>query len=50
MSDWKPNIFEYLDYREYLRDFYEAGKENVTGFRFATCRARPDFRRPIISN
>ena len=29
MADWKPDIFEYLDYREYLRDFYQDGKEHA---------------------
>lgn len=34
MSDWAPNVFEYLDYREYLRDYYEAGKENLSAFSY----------------
>ena len=34
MPEWAPNIFEYLDYREYLRDYYEAGKENLSAFSY----------------
>lgn len=34
MSEWAPNIFEYLDYREFLRDYYEAGKENLSAFSY----------------
>lgn len=33
-NDWKPNIFEYVDYREYLRDYYDAGKANVSQFSY----------------
>jgi uncharacterized protein (TIGR02147 family) len=33
-DDWKPNIFEYVDYREYLRDYYDAGKANVSQFSY----------------
>ncbi len=31
-TPWRPDIFEYLDYRRYLEDFYTAGKENVAAF------------------
>jgi uncharacterized protein (TIGR02147 family) len=31
-TPWRPNIFDYLDYRKYLEDFYSAGKENVDAF------------------
>ncbi|MGM0557952.1 MAG: TIGR02147 family protein [Myxococcota bacterium] len=34
MPEWAPNIFEYLDYREYLRDYYEAGKKNLSAFSY----------------
>lgn len=29
---WKPDVFDYLDYREYLRDYFEAAKENIPAF------------------
>lgn len=29
---WKPDVFDYLDYREYLQDYFEAAKENVPAF------------------
>lgn len=34
MSEWKPNIFEYLDYRTYLADYYSAAKENHRAFSY----------------
>jgi uncharacterized protein (TIGR02147 family) len=53
MSDWKPDIFEYLDYREFLRDYYEAGKEHSSSFsyRYFARRANissPSFLRHVI--
>lgn len=32
MSRWKPDIFQYLDPRAYLRDYYEAAKTHQRGF------------------
>ncbi len=46
MSDWKPNIFEYVDYREYLRDFYEAGKANVSQFSYRYLARQAGFSSP----
>jgi uncharacterized protein (TIGR02147 family) len=34
MADWKPNIFEYMSYRAYLRDYYTRAKDNVARFSF----------------
>ncbi len=34
MADWKPNIFGYLDYRAYLRDYYEAAKAETRAFSY----------------
>lgn len=34
MADWKPNIFEFLDYRAYLRAYYEAAKEHLPAFSY----------------
>jgi uncharacterized protein (TIGR02147 family) len=33
-TDWKPNIFEFLDYRAYLRAYYEAAKANMPAFSY----------------
>lgn len=46
MDNWKPNIFEYLDYREYLRDYYEAGKEHVSGFSYRYLARQAGFSSP----
>lgn len=46
MSDWKPNIFEYLDYRQYLRDFYKAGKANVSSFSYRYLARQAGFSSP----
>lgn len=53
MSSWKPNIFDYLNYREYLGDYYDAAKENVPAYsyRYFARRARissPSFLRHVI--
>lgn len=34
MSDWMPDIFTYLSYRGWLRDYYEAAKENIPAFSY----------------
>ncbi len=41
MADWKPDIYEYVNYREYLRDFYEAGKEagSAVSYRYLARKA-----------
>ncbi|MFW5968150.1 MAG: TIGR02147 family protein [Persicimonas sp.] len=46
MSTWKPNIFEYLDYREYLRDYYRAGKENLSQFSHRYLARKAGFSSP----
>lgn len=53
MSDWRPNIFEYLDYREFLRDYYDAGKEHSSHFSYRYFARRagissPSFLRHVI--
>ena len=32
--DWKPDIFTYLSYREYLKDYYVAAKANTRAFSY----------------
>jgi uncharacterized protein (TIGR02147 family) len=34
VSSWAPNIFEFLDYREYLRAYYDAGKKHSSAFSY----------------
>lgn len=53
MDDWKPNIFEYLDYRQYLNDYYERAKEHNSAFsfRYFARRAKlssPSFLRHVM--
>lgn len=53
MTDWKPNIFEFLDYRSYLRAYYKAAKENVPAFSFRFFARRaglssPSFLRHVM--
>jgi len=31
---WKPDIFDYLSYREYMRDYYLRAKEHTRGMSF----------------
>jgi uncharacterized protein (TIGR02147 family) len=46
MSDWNPNIFEYVDYREYLRDYYTAGKAHVPKFSYRYLAREAGFSSP----
>jgi uncharacterized protein (TIGR02147 family) len=44
MADWKPNIFEYMSYRAYLRDYYNRAKEHITRFSFRRFSELAGFR------
>lgn len=46
MTDWKPDIYEYLEYRTYLADAYQAGKENVSAFSYRYLARRAGFSSP----
>lgn len=46
MSDWKPDIFEYVDYRQYLRDYYSAAKKNLPAFSYRYFARRADISSP----
>ena len=46
MSDWKPNIFDFLDYRAYLRAYYEAAKENMPAFSYRYFARKADLSSP----
>lgn len=43
MSDWKPDIFTYLNYRDYLRDYYMQAKENTSHFSYRYFAKRAGF-------
>ena len=45
-NDWKPNIFGYLDYRAYLRDYYAAGKDALNAFSYRYFSRRAGFSSP----
>jgi len=42
----EPNVFDYLDYRAYLRAYYEAHKKTRAGFSFRTFSKRAGLRSP----
>lgn len=46
MSDWIPDIYGYLDYRAYLRDFYAAGKQHSSAFSYRYLARRAGFASP----
>jgi uncharacterized protein (TIGR02147 family) len=46
MAHWKPDIFSYLDYRAFLRDCYQAGKENVPSFSYRYLCLKAGFSSP----
>lgn len=45
-QDWKPDIFEFLDYREYLRSYYEAAKAALPAFSYRYFSRRAGFSSP----
>lgn len=54
MTDWRPDIFDFLNYRSYLKAYYEAAKENVPAFsyRFFARESRlksPSFLRLVMN-
>lgn len=46
MSDWLPNVFEYTDYRSFLRDYYRAAKKNKRKFSYRYLARRAGFSSP----
>ncbi|HLD44306.1 MAG TPA: TIGR02147 family protein, partial [bacterium] len=40
------NLFTYLDYRKYLKDWYEYHKQNTTGFSFRSFSQKAGFGSP----
>ena len=45
-ADWHPDLYTYLDYRAYLRDYYEAAKEHTTYMSFRYLSHRAGFKSP----
>ena len=46
MSEWRPDVFSYLDYREYMRAYYDEGKENVKAFSYRYLARKAGFGSP----
>jgi len=46
MSSWKPDIFEYLSYRDYLKAYYEAAKANNNAFSYRYFSRRAGYSSP----
>lgn len=46
MPAWCPDIFAYLDYRRFLADYYDAAKENITGFSYRWFAKRAGYSSP----
>lgn len=45
-DNWQPDIYEYLDYRAYLRAYYEAAKAAVPAFSYRYFSRRAGFSSP----
>ncbi len=45
-GSWTPDIYEFLDYREYLGAYYEAAKENVPAFSYRYFSRRAGYSSP----
>ncbi len=45
-ADWKPDIFEYLDYRRFLADYYTAAKANNSAFSYRYFSRRAGYSSP----
>ncbi len=43
---WKPDIFDYLSYREYMRDYYLRAKEHTRGMSFRKLSKQSGFSSP----
>lgn len=45
-QSWQPELFAYLDYRAYMRDYYEAAKANTAHMSFRYLSQRAGFKSP----
>lgn len=46
MSDWRPVVFDFIDYRTFLKAYYEAAKVNVPSFSYRYFSRRAGFSSP----
>ncbi len=46
-SDWRPDIFEFHDYRRYLAAYYAAAKAHIPGFSHRRFADRAGYRSPV---
>lgn len=46
MWSWAPNIYDFLDYRAYLKAFYDAGKANTRAFSYRFLAERAGYGSP----
>lgn len=46
MKIWAPNIFTYVDYRQFLGDYYDAAKANVAAFSYRYFARRAGYKSP----
>ena len=46
MTQWEPDIFNYLDYRKFIQDYYKAAKEHTTSMSFRYLSRRAGFSSP----
>lgn len=46
MASWRPDIFDYLDYRAFLSDYYDAAKKNTRAFSYRYLARRAGFSSP----
>lgn len=44
--DWKPEIYAYLDFREYLQAYYDAAKANIPAFSYRYFSRKAGFKSP----
>ena len=43
---WKPDVFEYLSYRDFMRDYYLRAKENTRSMSFRSLSKAAGFGSP----
>lgn len=46
MSSWRPDLFAYLSYRDYMRDYYTEAKEHTCHMSFRYLSQRAGFKSP----
>jgi uncharacterized protein (TIGR02147 family) len=46
MHDWSPDIFDYLDYRKFMRDFYDIAQQHSRAFSYRALARRAEISSP----